>query len=233
MARRLTHTNYHHIISTLFRSIEWTKQKDTRGYPYPGYPPAASFYWLREQTRTQHRDVRALCDWCVGFYEHWSLLRRVFGLESLSEKTWKSNHLHYFLFSWFKTLSGGLSGVGTHDLPHGGPILNQRSHRRSTITFLIIINYHIPYVIPHFLALTLALIWPQQWRNLTSENNSKPFFFTSSTFLQRERKVFSISLKSSTPPPGLNILTVRWSPRVFRPLQIFIADLTAWWSQIV
>ena len=175
MARRLTHTNYHHIISTLFRSIEWTKQKDTRGYPYPGYPPAASCYWLREQNRTQHRDVRALCDWCVGFY--WTLKSSETGfrfspyprkLESLTISiTFSSVSLRPWVVVW-----PGLEPTTSRMV---GPILNQRSHRRSTITFLIIINYHIPYVIPHFVALTLALLWPQQWRNLTCENNGKPF----------------------------------------------------------
>ena len=48
------------------------------------------------------------------------------GLLSLSEKTWKSNHLQMslqrqnFLLSYFKTLSVGPAGIQTHDLPLSG-----------------------------------------------------------------------------------------------------------------
>ena len=53
-----------------------------------------------------------------------------YGLSSLSEK---SNHLQmslqrqHLLLSYLKTLSVGLAGVWTHDLPHGSPMLNQLS----------------------------------------------------------------------------------------------------------
>ena len=55
---------------------------------------------------------------------------RAYSLSSLSEKTRKSNRLqmslqrqHFLL----RTLSVGPAGVGTHDLPHGSPMLNQLS----------------------------------------------------------------------------------------------------------
>ena len=56
-----------------------------------------------------------------------------YGFSSLSEKTTKSNHLQislqrqHFLFSYLKTLSVGLAGVWTRDLPLGRPALSQLS----------------------------------------------------------------------------------------------------------
>jgi len=53
------------------------------------------------------------------------------GFSSLSEKTGKSNHLQmslqkvHFLLSYLKTLSVGLAGVWTCDLPLGRPTLSQ------------------------------------------------------------------------------------------------------------
>ena len=50
-----------------------------------------------------------------------------------SKKTRKSNHLQislqrqHFLLSYLKTLSVGLAGVWTRDLPHGSPVLYQLS----------------------------------------------------------------------------------------------------------
>ena len=60
-----------------------------------------------------------------------------YGLLSLSDKTGKSNRLQmslqkqHFLLSYLKTLSVGLAGVWTHDLPHGCPVLNQLSQPES------------------------------------------------------------------------------------------------------
>ena len=54
-----------------------------------------------------------------------------YGLSSLSEKTWKSNHLQlslqrqHFLLSYLKTLSVGPVEVCTCDLPHSSPVLYQ------------------------------------------------------------------------------------------------------------
>ena len=50
-----------------------------------------------------------------------------YGLTSLPEKTWKSNHLQmwlqrqHFLLNYFKTLSIGRAGIQTHNLPHRRP----------------------------------------------------------------------------------------------------------------
>ena len=56
-----------------------------------------------------------------------------YGFLSLSEKTRKSNHLQmslqrqHFLLSYLKTLSVGLAGVWTRDLPLSRPALSQLS----------------------------------------------------------------------------------------------------------
>ena len=70
-----------------------------------------------------------------------------YGLSSLSEKTRKSNHLqmslqrHDFLLCYLKTLSVGLAGIWTHDLPHGSPVLYQLSQlvggRRYSILLML------------------------------------------------------------------------------------------------
>ena len=56
---------------------------------------------------------------------------RISGWTSLSEETWKSNHLQmwkqrqHFLLNYCKTLSSGPDGVRTCNLPHGRPMLCQ------------------------------------------------------------------------------------------------------------
>ena len=71
-------------------------------------------------TSHKNKSVKVLWDGTYGFL-------------SLSEKTRKSNHLQmslqrqHFLLSYLKTLSVGLAGVWTCDLPLGGPGLSQLS----------------------------------------------------------------------------------------------------------
>ena len=68
-------------------------------------------------TSHKNRSVKVLWDGTYGF-------------SSLSEKTRKSNHLQmslqrqHFLLSYLKTLSVGLAGVWTRDLPLGTPALS-------------------------------------------------------------------------------------------------------------
>ena len=93
----------------------------------------------KDQTTTPGTTSPTLYEQWVGcltsqeiYYEQ-GLWDGTYGLSSLSEKTRKSNHLQmslqrqHFLLSHLKTLSGGLAGVWTHDLPHGSPVLYQLS----------------------------------------------------------------------------------------------------------
>ena len=62
---------------------------------------------------------------------------KAYGLQSLSKKSWKPNHLQmklqrqHFLFSYFKTLSVSLTGLWTRDTPHESTMLNKLIHRLS------------------------------------------------------------------------------------------------------
>ena len=69
-----------------------------------------------------------------------------YGFSSLSEKTWKSNHLQmslqrqHFVLSYLKTLSVGLAGIQTCDLALIRPALSQLSQPGGdSITIIILI----------------------------------------------------------------------------------------------
>lgn len=105
------------------------KGKETRGYPYRGYPPTA-----RPDCNTRNfvpYSLRALLFYVPSTNDE--LRDGAYGLSSLSENSKDSNHLQmllqrqHFLISYLKTLSIGLARVLTHDLPHGSLILSQLS----------------------------------------------------------------------------------------------------------
>ena len=90
----------------------------------PGAQQPSQMFMTWVKTRPQHWKVSALLfyEMCVGSLTSHSYLQQglwdgTSGLLSLSEKTWKFNHLlmwlqrQHFLLSYFKTLSVGPAGV--------------------------------------------------------------------------------------------------------------------------
>ena len=105
----------------LLYSFSTEVQGDTRTVPlfFSTHPGRKT-----HKGQPQHRELHALLFsnsvWVllrptVIIYEHGRYLwDGAYGLSSLSEKTWKSNHLlftQHFLLSYFKTLSVGPAGV--------------------------------------------------------------------------------------------------------------------------